>query len=664
MANPAPIQSADAKPAVPEREVPRLLVPVDGRPGNDAVLRAAARLARAQGAAWLAVHMEGPARLHYSAREEALLAEHLRLAERLGAEVVPLLPAGLAVAHDLLALARKRRVTALVLPRPAPRRWPFGGARGLLADLLRHGDPGLAVHLVPAEFPAGFRGPSLTFSEHPDLRRLATALAAVAVATGAGLVIVRRLDLADVAMLYILCITAVATRFGQWAALAASVLSVAALDFFFIPPRFTFVVQDVRHVGTFGVMLGVGWVVANLAERIRAQSRLAQERERHTGALYRLGAALAEGGDAEAIQARVEEHLMATLGMPALVLLAGRDGSLVPRSAAGRTLAADELAVAQWAMEHGEPAGKGTAALPGARALFLPLAGGGVPAGVLALFQDPGPGGAAGGITLPLALAAQVSLALERARLAEERAEARLRVDHEQLRSTLLSSVSHDLRTPLGTITGATTSLLDPGPEADPADQRMLLQTIHQESCRLQRLVDNLLELTKLESGQIQVQKEWVPMEELVGSALGRLEEALAGRRLELRLEDAWVPLDPVLLEQVLLNLLENALKFSPPGSPIEIAARVRGAEATVSVADRGPGFAAGEEEKVFDKLYRGSRAASAPGAGLGLAICRAVAQAHGGSIRAANRPGGGALITLTLPVAGTPPALPADGHP
>jgi len=494
-----------------------------------------------------------------------------------------------------------------------------------------------------------------------DLRQLATALLAVALATAGGLVIVRSLDLADVAMLYILCITVVATRCGQWAALLTSVLSVAALDYFFIPPRFTFVVQDIRHVGTFGVMLGVGWVVANLAERIRAQTRMALERERHTGALYRLGAVLAEGGDAAAIQGRVEAYLASALKMPVLVLLTGPEGQLRPRTLQDLALAPDELATAQWALDHAAPAGRGTRTLPGARGLFLPLVGAEGPVGVLALFHDFG-GARDAAKGLPLALAAQLSLALERARLAEERAEARLRADHEQLRSTLLSCVSHDLRTPLGTITGATTALLDPGPEAAPGDQRMLLLTIHQESCRLERLVNNLLELTKLESGQVQVRKEWVPLEEVVGSAVSRLEEQLDDRPLELRIAEAWVPLDPVLLEQVLLNLLDNALKFSPAGSPIEIEGGVREGWAWLAVSDHGPGFAPGEEEAVFEKLHRGSRSASAPGAGLGLAICRGIVQAHGGAITAASRPQGGAIITLNLPIEGAPPELPPDG--
>jgi len=541
-----------------------------------------------------------------------------------------------------------------------------------------------------------------------DPRPLVTALAAVALATAAGLIIFRRLDLADVAMLYVLCITAVATRTGRGPALLASVLSVAALDFFFIPPRFTFAVQDIRHVGTFAVMLGVGWVVATLAERIRTQTRLALERERHTDALYRLGATLAEGGAAEAIQARVEAYLREALGVPVLVLLPDRQGRLAPRTAGGRSLDGDELGVAQWALDQATPAGRGTRHLPGSRGLFLPMVGAETPVGVLALFHDftlqpdlpsglrpndlwgfqvhgdPGapaplggeppergdeqtvppfrPGAAEARLDLPLALAAQLSLALERARLADERAEARLRAEQEQLRSTLLSSVSHDLRTPLGTITGATTALLDPGPEAAPGDQRMLLLTIHQESCRLERLVNNLLELTRLESGAIRVKKEWVPLEEVVGAAVGRMEEQLEDRSLTLRLGDAWVPLDPVLMEQVLLNLLDNALKFSPPGSPIELEAGVRGQQAWLSVIDHGPGFAAGEEEAVFEKLHRGARSASVAGAGLGLAICRGIIQAHGGTIQAVSRPQGGGRIILTLPIEGVPPELPADG--
>ena len=487
-------------------------------------------------------------------------------------------------------------------------------------------------------------------------RPLMAALA-VALATGAGFVAFRFLDLADVAMLYILCITIVATRYGRWTALLASLLSVACLDWFFIPPLFSFSVADIRHLGTFGTMLFVGWVVANLAEGLRTQTRLAEQREGHTGALYRLGTVLAEGGTAPMIQARVEAFLAGDLGLTALVLLPDAQGQLSLPSRDGLAFDAKGLGLAQQAQAMGVPVGRGTATLPGAQACFLPMTGTETPAGVLALFMLP----EGAPLALPLAVAAQVSLALERARLAEERTEARIRAEHEHLKNTLLSSVSHDLRTPLGTITGATTSLLEPGPEAGPQDQRLLLLSIHQESCRLERLVNNLLELTKLESGQVRVNKEWVPLEEVVGSAISRLEEQLGDRPLVVDLGEVWVPLDPVLIEQVLLNLLDNALKFSPPGSPLTIRGWVEDHDARLLVADAGPGFQAGEEQKIFDKLYRGSLATLASGAGLGLAICRGIIQAHSGSISARTGPQGGAEILLSLPIEGVPPVLPLE---
>jgi len=487
------------------------------------------------------------------------------------------------------------------------------------------------------------------------------AVVAVVLATLGSFLVIRWLQLADVVVLYMFCITVVATRSGRGPAMLAAVLSVGCLDFFFIVPKYTFSVEDVRYVGTFSMMLGLAWLVGGMAGRIRDQAREAEDRERHTAALYRLGDVLAQGGDAAAIQERVEAYLRRELDLPVLVLLPGADGALQARTAAGAILNADELGVAQWALDNRSPSGVGTANLPGTRGLYLPMGNARHPVGVLAFFPAPG---APARQPLLEALATQVSLALERARLTEERAEARIRAEQEHLRSTLLSSVSHDLRTPLGTITGATSSLLDPGPEATTEDQRMLLLSIHQESMRLEKLVNNLLELTRLESGQVQVKKEWVPMEEIVGSALSRLESQLEDRPVALRLEEAWVPLDPVLLEQVLLNVLDNALKFSPPGSALEITGRAEPGRVVLAITDHGPGFAPGEEERVFEKLYRGRSSAQAPGAGLGLAICRGIVQAHGGVIKAETMARGGARVTLALPVEGTPPELSGEEAP
>ena len=490
-----------------------------------------------------------------------------------------------------------------------------------------------------------------------DLGKLGLAIGFVALTTGVGFVVFHYLGLADVIMLYMLCITVAATQFGRWPTLAACVLSILTLDFCFIEPRYSFVLTDIQHIGTFAVMLGVGWVILGLAERIRAQTRLAQERERHARTLYRLGKVLAEGGSAPAIRQRVEGYLRRELEVPLALLLCDPPGRLGAAAGPDLLLTPDELEIARTAMDLGAPAGHGTESQPRCRCLMLPLCGSERALGVLALLFVPGAASLQSGrLGLLVPLTAQIALALERASLAEDRTEARIQAEQERLRSALLSSISHDLRTPLGTITGATTTLLDPGPKSTPADQKVLLGTIHQESRRLLRMVNNLLDITRLESGLVQVKKEWAAIEEVVGSALSHLEEQLGTRPVSVELPELWVPMDPVLVEQALINMLDNALKFSPPGSAIEVRGWVEQDRFRIAVADRGPGLPPGEEELIFEKLYRGTGRPPAPGAGLGLAICKGIAQVHGGTIMAENRSQGGAQITLTLPLAG--PAL------
>jgi len=638
------------------------MVLVDGRSTASSLIQATHRMAQAMHIPWLAAHLDAPQHLFYSPAEEACLTENLRLVERLGGEVVQIQPSRLRPAQDLLDLAKARRVTDIFLALPparhsrgrqsAPRERAVPFLRGGRAPWLQStsleqllaNQLGIAIHLIPMAAPPS--GTSPRISEGPGLRRLGLSTLGVALTTLVGFGVHHYLDLADLVVLYMLCITVMAARFGRWAALWTSVLCVAAFDFFFVPPTFTFAVHDVRHLGTFTIMLGVGWVVANLAERIRAQARIALEREQHTGALYRLGAVLAEGGSILSLRDRIETHLSQELDTPLRVLLADAQGQVSHEGEQTPGLDTNDWAVAQWAMEHGVPAGHGTDTLPASRAFYLPLPGAERPVGVLTIAASPSLDAERRGL-LSL-FASQISLALERARLAEERTEARIRAEHEHLRSTLLSSVSHDLRTPLSTITGATTALLDPGPEADPGDQRMLLDTIHQEACRLQRLVNNLLDLTKLESGQVQVKKEWVPLEEVVGSAISRLEKELEDRNLRVQIPETWVAVDPVLFEQVLLNLLDNALKFSQ--APIEIQGWLSEEKVLLQIADHGPGIPRGEEERIFEKLYRGPGTQQVPGAGLGLAICRGIIQAHDGTIAAHRTPGGGASFLITLP--------------
>jgi two-component system sensor histidine kinase KdpD len=248
---------------------------------------------------------------------------------------------------------------------------------------------------------------------------------------------------------------------------------------------------------------------------------------------------------------------------------------------------------------------------------------------------------------------------LERAQLAEQAQTAEIRAETERIRSSLLSSVSHDLRTPLASITGAASSLLETNAALDVPTSRELLETIQEESERLSRLVNNLLQMTQVESGALTLRKDWHPLEEIVGAALERLKQPLGNRPVITRLPEdlSLVPVDDVLIEQVLINLLENAVKYTAPGSPVEVSAWPSDGSVTVEVADRGPGLAPGEEQRVFEKFYRGQRV-GARGAGLGLAICRGFVEAHGGRIWAESRPGGGAAFRFTLPLVGTPPAL------
>jgi two-component system sensor histidine kinase KdpD len=359
-------------------------------------------------------------------------------------------------------------------------------------------------------------------------------------------------------------------------------------------------------------------------------------------------------------------HVADVFGVQVAVLLAGADGRLGPAGDASAqfTVDASEAAVARWVFEHRQPAGLGTATLPGASALWLPLAAPRGPIGALGVrsadrhaFDEPE------ALHQLETFANQTAVAVERARLADEAQAAHVHVETERLRSSLLSSVSHDLRTPLATITGAASTLLDRGPALDSATGRELLQSIREEGERLNRLVQNLLQMTRLEAGALEVRRQWHPLDELVGAALTRLGSRLAGRQIVTRVPPdlPLVPVDDVLIEQVLINLLDNALRYTPAGSPITILATATEQAVTVEVADHGPGLPRGDEQRVFEKFYRGETD-GARGTGLGLAIARGIVTAHGGRIWAQNLPEGGVAFLFTLPITEQPPAaVPTD---
>ena len=474
----------------------------------------------------------------------------------------------------------------------------------------------------------------------------ARAVGIVALSTAVAWLIFPYFESSNLIMVYLLGIVVAATRLGRGPSIVASILSVAAFDFFFVPPYLTFAVADGQYLVTFAVMLVVAIVISTLTVRTRQQADTARQRERWTAALYAMSREFASTRGVDDLLRAAVEHIGAVFGSEVGVFLSDAGGRLVPR--------AGSL----------EPPDAGTGDGPPAGALFLPLVASRGTIGMLGMR----PAGAevfvgAEQVHLLEAFAVQTALAIERAMLAEEAHEARLRAESERLRNTLLSSVSHDLRTPLATITGAASSLLESADDLDAAARRELLQAIHEEADRLNRLVNNLLDMTRLESGALHVRKEWHPLEEIVGAALSRMGGRLADRPVKTALPPdlPLVPLDGVLMEQVLINLLDNALKYTPAGSPIEIAAWVAEGHALLEVADRGPGVPSGEETRVFDKFYRGRLAGTGRGVGLGLAICRGVVEAHGGRISVENRPDGGVAFRVALPLADAPPEVRMD---
>ncbi len=640
----------------------RLLVCVGPGELSERLIRGTRRMAGSLGAPWIALYVESRQHLKFTDEDRARIETNLRLAEKLGGET-SVIEGGGALSEDILSFARDRNITKVVVGKPSRPRWMELVMGSTVDDLIRQsGD--IDVFVISGE-PG--REPAAPLIRRPitsPARNYLLSALTVALASATAVLIFRRTELADIVMVYLLGILIVATRFGRGPSLLASILSVAALDFLFVPPYFTFAVTDFRHVGTFAVMLLMGVVIGNLTERIRAQARLARGREQRTQALFHLGQELARSAGSAALVASALQNVASQFHGQGVVLQPDEQGRLrAPVQPTSFPLNEQELGVAQWVYDHAEPAGFGTLTLPGARATYLPLRGVTKPIGVMGVLPEGAPRWAEPDQRQLLeAFANQTALALERALLAEQGAVDRRRADEERLRNALLSSVSHDLRTPLGVITGAVSTALET-PDLPEASRRELLQSAQEEAQRLHRLVSNLLDITRLESGSLDLHTEWMPVEEVVGAALNRRELATEAHRVRVSLPPdlPLVAMDGVLMEQLLLNLLDNALKYSPPGSPVDIKAWAVGKSLTISISDQGPGIPPGDEERIFEKLARGQATAHRPGSGLGLAICKGIATAHHGRIQATNHLQGGAHFLVTLPL-GTPPVMPEEG--
>ena len=635
----------------------RILVCVGPSPSSGRLIRAAARMAAGLRCAWVAAYVES-ARLVTTEADRERLEAHLRVVESLGGTVTRL--TGAHIAEALLSYARQANVTRIIIGKPTHAAIR-DRLRGSLLDEVVRGSGDIDVHVIggesSAEPAAGGTHERSAFSP-PAHYFAATALVSVTLAIAA--LLRASFKLPDPEMLFLLAVMLVAVRFGRGPSLLAAALGVACFDFFFVPPLYRFDVADQRYVLTFATMFAVGFLLSELAGRLRRQEREAVSREERTAVLYTLSRDLASADVPAEIARIAARHAANIFNARAVVLqLDARDelqalGASPPDSA----LDAKDFSVAKWALEHAELAGLGTDTLPGSGCICAPLRIGNA-FGVLALLPVHRSALRAEQRAFLELFCRQIAVALERVRLSAEARASALRAKAEEMRSSLLSAVSHDLRTPLASITGAGTSLRD-DPNLSQSTRTELIESICEEAQRLERLVGNLLDMTRLESGAIALRRDWVPLDEIVSSALTRLEQRLGSREISVRLP-ASLPLllvDPVLLEQLFVNLLENAAKYTPAGTAIEIHAHKAHDQVEIEVIDHGPGLPPGSEERVFDKFYRGQHSGIS-GAGLGLPICRGIAEAHGGSLRAESRPGAGAVFCVSLPIGGVPPAGP-----
>ncbi|HEY3320534.1 MAG TPA: sensor histidine kinase KdpD [Planctomycetota bacterium] len=648
----------------------RILVCVGPSPFSARVIRAARRMAAAMRAEWIAVSVETPAQAGLPEKDRERTAQNMHLAEQLGAETITL--TGTRIVDEILAYARKRSVTKIVMGKPERTGWRERLFGSVADDLFRHSGE-IDVFIIKGEADESQPKPDLIASTRPvPWLRYGSAVGMVILCTGIDALIrfvVERakgtgalerpgpvVAEANLVMVYLAGVVLVASRWGRGPAVLASVLSVAAFDFFFVPPSFTFAVADAQYVFTFAVMLGVALLFSSLTAQIKAQVTDASTRERRTAALYAMTRQLSSSRGTQRLLDIAARHVSQVFESDVVGLMPDASGRLdvMAGNEAVFSLTARERGVAQWVFDTAQSAGLGTETLPSAEALYIPLIANRGSVGVLGIRPARlGRPLSVEQMNLLETFASQAALAIECDRLADEANASQVQAETEKSRNALLSSVSHDLRTPLAGICGAASSLLEGDQRLTPAARQELAESIYEQSNRMSRLVTNLLEMTKLESGAVKVNKEPCPLEEVVGGALTRLEKTLDGREVSTRIPADFplVPVDVVLLEQVFFNLLDNAAKYTPPKSAIEITASMVAGDAVVEVSDHGPGLAAGDEKRVFEKFYRGNAYHSAGGVGLGLAICRAIVEAHGGKISAANRAGGGAAFRFSLPL-------------
>jgi two-component system, OmpR family, sensor histidine kinase KdpD len=635
----------------------KLLVCVSGSPYSERLIRTTRRLADEVKAPWHTVYIETPGGSRNERENRERVWRDLRHAESLGAQVASV--TGTSVAQALVDYAVRNNITKIVVGKPAKPRWREFLRQPLVDQIIRLSGT-IDVYVVSiasgerdAAKPAVAQAPEAQLKPGlwgAYLKSIVLVLATTLICQPAH----RFLGPTNLVMIYLLAVVLAATRLGRRPAVLTAFLSVLSFDFFLVPPRFSLAVSDSEYLVTFAALFTVSLVISNLVTQARERAEAIRVREVQTASLYYLSRDLTVASDLNGILDAVVRNIEESLGAHLAVLLPEGERLEVKRASSHLALGMKELAVADWAFRNRSLAGRGTSTLGSARLLYLPLQTTGEVLGILGV-ELPGESDYATPQSRMLlqAFATQTALAIDRVHLGKQAEQAQILQARESLERALLNSVSHDLRTPLVSITGALGALRDPASHLPEAARMELLAAAWEEAGRLNRFVGNLLDMTRLEAGALKIRRDLCDVQDLVGCALAALEPQIGFRQVEVKLppELPEVRMDMVLMTQVLVNLVDNALKYAPGESGVEIVAAVGDDHLEIEVADRGPGVPSGDLGRIFDKFYRIPIPEGAGGTGLGLSICKGIVQAHGGSIRAENRGGGGLRVIVTLPV-------------
>ncbi|AKR44238.1 sensor histidine kinase KdpD [Methylophilus sp. TWE2] len=648
----------------------RILVGIGPSKAFESLIRTAARLAQNMKADWLVVYVETPALQNISMASRKQITELLRLAQSLGATTANV--SGDSVTHKLVEYAQSHNVSRIVIGKPT-RSMLSRFFHPSVSDELAKVVSDIDVHIVMRGREKAVKDskamPGLDMRAHfSDEKRqgYVWALIISAITSLVASVLLPYFELANIIMLYLLGVMLISIRYGRGPGIASSFLSVSIFDFFFVPPRFSFTVADTQYLLTFAIMLSVALVISNLTSSLRKQAIVANYRERRSLALYEVGKELASALTTGHI-VEVSTHHVAKIFNSKVAILtpdANEQLEVAQTNESGNaalqetTLLDVDLGIAQWTYDRQQQSGLGTDTLPSSKILYIPLKAPMRTRGVLAISPENNHD-----IYLPEhrqlldTFASQIGLALERKHYVEIARDAVISMETERLRNSLLSAISHDLRTPLTSIIATTEQLKETISARTNAFK--MLTGLHDQAIRMQNLVLNLLDMARLQSGTVKLNSDWHLLEEIVGSAINGLQTTLQQHRVVVTpMED--IPLlyvDAILIERVLSNLLDNACKYSDAGTTITISAKQQGGQVSVTFSDEGQGLPPGMETSIFQKFTRGKSESTIPGVGLGLSICKAIIEAHGGKIWADKNEKVGTTFTFTLPVK-TPPTV------